>query len=153
MGARRDLSAGELVDPLGEFSGDVGGDFEPIVGTAERATGAASVERQHLRGGAVLTHEREGALLFEGTNILADDGDLNGVLGDISGDNCYAAETRAFVNEGNLWAMLFGRQGKLNADAIEEQENTKAWAFSGNTRFADLVVRTTGAYVQQCSGT
>jgi len=77
--------------------------------------------------------------------------DLNGLLGDIIGDNCYNAETRAFVNEANLWSMLFGRQGKQNADPIEAQENTKMWAFVGNQHFADLVVRTTGAYVTQCS--
>ena len=55
------------------------------------------------------------------------------------------------MNEGNLWAMLFGRQGKADADAIEAQENTKMWAFVGNSHFADLVVRTTGSYVRQCS--
>ncbi|HET6317974.1 MAG TPA: hypothetical protein VFG86_16085 [Chloroflexota bacterium] len=77
--------------------------------------------------------------------------DLNGALGDATGDSCYAAETRAFVNEGNLWSMLFGPEGKVGTDAVEEQENTKMWAFSGNPRFANLVVRTTDTYVQQCS--
>jgi hypothetical protein len=76
--------------------------------------------------------------------------DLNGLLGDMSGSVCYEAETRAFVNEANLWAMLFGKQGKANADPIEAQENTKMWAFVGNTHFADLVVRTTGSYIRQC---
>jgi hypothetical protein len=76
--------------------------------------------------------------------------DLNGMLGDLAGDNCYEAETRAFVNEANLWSMLFGKLGKPNADAIEAQENTKMWAFVGNTHFVDLVVRTTGSYVRQC---
>jgi len=79
--------------------------------------------------------------------------DLNGLLGDMSGDNCYGAETRAIVNEANLWSMLFGRQGKQSADSIEAQENTKMWAFVGNSHFADLVVRTTGAYIQQCGST
>jgi hypothetical protein len=76
--------------------------------------------------------------------------DLNGLLGEMTGDNCYQAEARAFVNEGNLWAMLFGRQGKQDADAFEAQENTKMWAFVGNPHFADLVVRTTASYVRQC---
>ncbi len=76
--------------------------------------------------------------------------DLDGLLGDMSTDNCYGAETRAFVNEGNLWSMLFGKAGKQNPDAIEDQENTKMWAFAGNSRFADLVVRTTASYVRQC---
>ncbi|HEY3063937.1 MAG TPA: hypothetical protein VGL99_33620 [Chloroflexota bacterium] len=76
--------------------------------------------------------------------------DLNGVLGDMTGSACYDAETRAFVNEANLWSMLFGSKGKAGADAIEAQENTKMWAFVGNTHFADLVVRTTASYVKQC---
>ena len=63
---------------------------------------------------------------------------------------CYSAETRAFVNEANLWSMLFGPSGKPGADPIEAQENTKAWAFAGNSHFADLVVRTTSSYVRQC---
>jgi hypothetical protein len=76
--------------------------------------------------------------------------DLNGNLGDMTGSRCYDAETRAFVNEANLWSMLFGRLGKQEPDAIEAQENTKMWAFVGNQHFADLVVRTTGSYVRQC---
>ncbi len=76
--------------------------------------------------------------------------DLNGVLGDVTGSECYDAETRAFVNEANLWSMLFGTKGKSGADAIEAQENTKMWAFVGNTHFVNLVVRTTASYVQQC---
>jgi hypothetical protein len=76
---------------------------------------------------------------------------LNGALGEMTGDACYSAESRAFVNEANLWSMLFGREGKQSADYIEAQENTKMWAFAGREHFADLVVRTTGSYVQQCS--
>ena len=76
--------------------------------------------------------------------------DLNGLLGDLQGSACYDAETRAFVNEANLWSMLFGKQGKPGADTVEAQENTKMWAFVGNTHFADLVVRTTASYIKQC---
>jgi len=75
--------------------------------------------------------------------------DLNGLLGDMTGRVCYEAETRAFVNEANLWSMLFGSQGKANADPIEAQENSKMWR-SLDSHFADLVVRTTGTYVRQC---
>jgi hypothetical protein len=75
---------------------------------------------------------------------------LNGMLGDMTGDSCYEAETRAFMNEANLWSMLFGSHGKLDGDEIENQENTKMFAFAGNHRFTDLVVRTTGSYVRQC---
>ena len=71
-------------------------------------------------------------------------------LGDMTANTCYEAETRAFVNEANLWSMLFGKQGKPKPDAIEAQENTKMWAFVGNTHFADLVVRTTVSYIRQC---
>jgi hypothetical protein len=76
--------------------------------------------------------------------------DMNGLLGSATGNACYEAETRAFVNEANLWSMLFGPNGKAGADAIEAQENTKMWSFLGNTHFADLVVRTTASYVRQC---
>ena len=76
--------------------------------------------------------------------------DLNGKLGAMTATNCYEAETRAFLNEANLWSMLFGKLGKADPDAIEAQQNTKMWAFVGNTHFADLVVRTTGSYVHQC---
>jgi hypothetical protein len=76
--------------------------------------------------------------------------DLNGKLGDMVGSVCYEAEVRAFVNEANFWQMVVGPNGKTTQDAIEIQENTKMFAFVGNARFADLVVRTTGSYVQQC---
>ncbi len=76
--------------------------------------------------------------------------DLNGKLGDMTGDVCYAAETRAFVNEANFWQMLVGPQGKATSDPIEVQENAKMFAFVGNSRFADLVLRTTSSYVKQC---
>jgi hypothetical protein len=76
--------------------------------------------------------------------------DLNGRLGDATGDLCYEAETRAFVNEANFWQMVFGPRGKVAPDAIEDQENQKMFAFVGNERFADLVVRTTPSYVTQC---
>jgi hypothetical protein len=76
--------------------------------------------------------------------------DLNGKLGDMTGDLCYEAETRAFVNEANFWQMVVGPQGKTTQDAIEIQENTKMFAFVGNAHFADLVVRTTASYVAQC---
>jgi hypothetical protein len=92
----------------------------------------------------------EGRAAFLAHELTHLNDDLNGLLGDKTGDACYEAETRAFVNEGNLWSMLFGPLGKQNADPIEAQENTKMWAFVGNTHFADLVVRTTGSYVQQC---
>jgi hypothetical protein len=76
--------------------------------------------------------------------------DLNGRLGDLTGDVCYEAETRAFVNEANFWQMVNGPQGKKTDNAIELKENTKMFAFVGNAHFADLVVRTTGSYIQQC---
>jgi hypothetical protein len=76
--------------------------------------------------------------------------DLNGRLGDGSGSPCYETEMRALSNEANLWSMFFGKQGKLNPDSIEGQENTKMWAFVGNSHFVDLVVRTTPGYIQQC---
>jgi hypothetical protein len=76
--------------------------------------------------------------------------DLNGRLGDMTGDVCYEAETRAFVNEANFWQMVNGPQGKKTEDAIELKENTKMFAFVGNAHFADLVVRTTASYIKQC---
>ena len=76
--------------------------------------------------------------------------DLNGKLGDMSGDLCYAAETRAFVNEANFWQMVVGPLGKTTDDPIEAQENAKMFAFVGNSKFADLVLRTTASYVKQC---
>jgi hypothetical protein len=76
--------------------------------------------------------------------------DLNGQLGNMSGDACYAAETRAFVNEANFWQMVTGTQGKANPDALEQQENAKMFSFVGNSNFADLVLRTTASYVKQC---
>jgi hypothetical protein len=76
--------------------------------------------------------------------------DLNGRLGDLSGDACYAAETRAFVNEANFWQMVNGPLGKVTTDVIEDAENQKMFAFVGNNRFADLVVRTTQSYIKQC---
>lgn len=76
--------------------------------------------------------------------------DLNGKLGDMTGDVCYAAETRAFVNEANFWQMVVGAQGKTTTDPIELQENTKMFAFVGNSKFADLVLRTTASYIHQC---
>jgi hypothetical protein len=76
--------------------------------------------------------------------------DLNGKLGDMTGDVCYEAETRAFVNEANFWQMVNGPLGKSTTDYLEEQENNKMFAFVGNNKFADLVIRTTGSYVKQC---
>ena len=76
--------------------------------------------------------------------------DLNGKLGDMTGDVCYAAETRAFVNEANFWQMVVGPQGKSTSDAIEAQENAKMFSFIGNAKFTDLVLRTTASYVKQC---
>jgi len=77
--------------------------------------------------------------------------DLNGKLpGDVSGDVCYSAETRAFVNEANYWEMVWGPQGKPAPDALEAQENAKMFAFVGNSNYADLVLRTTASYVKQC---
>ena len=76
--------------------------------------------------------------------------DLNGQLGDITGTRCYAAETRAFVNEANFWQMVNGPQGKSTQDPLELQENLKMFSFVGNARFAELVVRTTASYVAQC---
>lgn len=76
--------------------------------------------------------------------------DLNGKLGNMEGDVCYAAETRAFVNEANFWQMLNGPQGKANPDALEQEENAKMFAFVGNSKFADLVLRTTASYIKQC---
>jgi len=76
--------------------------------------------------------------------------DLNGKLGDVVGDACYAAETRAFVNEANFWQMVWGPQGKPTPDALETSENAKMFAFVGNSAYADLVLRTTASYVKQC---
>jgi hypothetical protein len=79
--------------------------------------------------------------------------DLNGRLGDLSTEACYAAEARAFENEANFWIMLFGPQGKPSPDPIEAKENAKMWAFAGNPAFANLVLRTTPSYVRQCGAT
>jgi hypothetical protein len=68
----------------------------------------------------------------------------------MTGDVCYAAETRAFVNEANFWQTLVGTRGKTTTDPIEMQENAKMFAFVGNSQFADLVLRTTASYVKQC---
>jgi len=76
--------------------------------------------------------------------------DLNGRLGTMSADACYAAETRAFVNEANFWEMLNGEQGTVTSDWLEQQENNKMFAFVGNSKFADLVLRTTPSYVKEC---
>jgi hypothetical protein len=76
--------------------------------------------------------------------------DINGQLGDMKGDVCYAAETRAFINEANFWQMVVGPHGKKTHDIIEQKENTKMFAFVGNPGFADLVLRTTASYVRQC---
>jgi hypothetical protein len=76
--------------------------------------------------------------------------DLNGKLGNMTGDVCYAAETRAFVNEANFWEMVNGPQGRTTNDALEIEENSKMFAFVGNSGFADLVLRTTASYVSQC---
>lgn len=76
--------------------------------------------------------------------------DLNGRLGDMTGDVCYAAETRAFVNEANFWQMVVGPRGKATNDPIENQENLKMHAFVGNSEYADLVLRTTASYIKQC---
>lgn len=76
--------------------------------------------------------------------------DLNGKLGDLTGDACYEAETRAFVNEANFWQMVNGPLGKPTTDVIEDHENQKMFAFVGNNRYADLVVRTTASYIKQC---
>jgi hypothetical protein len=76
--------------------------------------------------------------------------DLNGRLGNMTGDVCYQAETRAFVNEANFWQMVVGPNGKTTQDAIEVQENAKMHAFVGNSQFADLVLRTTASYIKQC---
>jgi hypothetical protein len=97
----------------------------------------------------------QGSSVEAGTAFLAHElthltDDLNGQLGDMAGGACYAAEVRAFVNEANFWQMVVGPLGKTTQDAIEMQENAKMFAFVGNSRFADLVVRTTGSYVKQC---
>ena len=77
--------------------------------------------------------------------------DLNGRLGNMTGDVCFQTETRAFVNEANFWEMVVGPRGKTTDDPIEAQENAKMFAFVGNSAFADLVLRTTPSYVKQCS--
>ena len=76
--------------------------------------------------------------------------DLNGKLGNMEGDVCYAAETRAFVNEANFWQMVVGPQGKATNDPLEAEENAKMFDFVGNSSFTDLVLRTTASYVKQC---
>jgi hypothetical protein len=78
--------------------------------------------------------------------------DLNGRLGNMTGDVCFQAETRAFVNEANFWEMVVGPRGKTTDDPIEAQENAKMFAFVGNSAYADLVLRTTPSYVKQCGG-
>jgi hypothetical protein len=98
----------------------------------------------------------QGSSVEIGTAFLAHElthltDDLNGQLGDMVGSVCYEAEVRAFVNEANFWQMVNGPLGKTTTqDAIELQENAKMFAFVGNSRFADLVVRTTGSYIKQC---
>jgi hypothetical protein len=97
----------------------------------------------------------QGSSVEAGTAFLAHElthltDDMNGKMGNFTGDVCYEAETRAFVNEANFWQMLFGPQGKASPDVIESGENTKMFAFVGNSGFADLVVRTTAMYVKQC---
>ena len=97
----------------------------------------------------------QGSSVEAGTAFLAHElthltDDLNGKLGDMTGSACYEAETRAFVNEANFWQMVVGPLGKSTEDPIESQENAKMFAFVGNSRFADLVVRTTASYVKQC---
>jgi hypothetical protein len=77
--------------------------------------------------------------------------DLNGGnLGEVSGNACYSAETRAFVNEANFWQMVNGPQGKKTNDWLEQQENNKMFSFVGHSDFADLVLRTTPSYVKEC---
>jgi hypothetical protein len=77
--------------------------------------------------------------------------DLNGGhLANVSGDACYNAETRAFVNEANFWQMVNGPQGKKTSDWLEQQENNKMFAFVGHSDFADLVLRTTPSYITEC---
>ncbi|HEX8966348.1 MAG TPA: hypothetical protein VF937_00610 [Chloroflexota bacterium] len=98
-----------------------------------------------LQGSSV---EAGAAFLAHELTHLTDD--LNGKLGTMTGDVCYAAETRAFVNEANFWQMVFGPEGKPTSDPIEAQENLKMFAFVGNSQFADLVLRTTASYVKQC---
>ena len=97
----------------------------------------------------------QGSSVEAGTAFLAHElthltDDMNGTLGNFTGDACYSAETRAFVNEANFWQMVFGPLGKTSPDVIESQENNKMFAFVGNSGFADLVVRTTAIYVKQC---
>jgi hypothetical protein len=97
----------------------------------------------------------QGSSIEAGTAFLAHElthltDDMNGKLGNLTGDVCYEAETRAFVNEANFWQMVFGPQGKASPDVIESGENTKMFAFVGNSGFADLVVRTTAIYMKQC---
>jgi hypothetical protein len=77
--------------------------------------------------------------------------DLNDKLGNVTGDACYAAETRAFVNEANFWEIVNGPQGKTTSDWLEQQENNKMFAFVGHSDFADLVLRTTASYIKQCA--
>ena len=93
---------------------------------------------------------RSTILLHELTHLNDDLNKRFGNLADVQGDACYEAEARAFSNEANFWHMLFGDSGKHPADALESQENRKMWAFIGNMPFADLVVRTTTSYVNQC---
>jgi hypothetical protein len=96
--------------------------------------------------------EARTAILAHEVTHLNDDLDHRfGNLNDVTGDACYQAETRAFVNEANFWQMLWGPEGKQPTDdPIEAQENRKMWAFVGNAPFADLVVRTTPSYVAEC---
>jgi hypothetical protein len=97
----------------------------------------------------------QGSSVEVGTAFLAHEfthlnDDINGRLGGMTGNACYDAEMRAFVNEANFWQMVVGPLGKKTDDPIENQENAKMFAFVGNSHFADLVVRTTASYVRQC---
>ena len=113
--------------------------------------GSYQASQNVVRLSYVLQNERPAlgaAFLAHELTHLTDD--LHGQLGDISGDACYAAETRAFVNEANFWQMVSGVRGTQTSDPIDDQENAKMFAFVGNGRYADVVIRTTPSYVQQC---
>jgi hypothetical protein len=98
----------------------------------------------------LLTSSVEARTAFLAHELSHLNDDLNGRLVDSSSSGCYESEVRAFQNEANFWSMVFGPNGKPNPDPIEARENTKMWAFLGNARYTDLVVRTSRSYIHEC---
>jgi len=146
-------------DTRGFMESRLGADFSDVrVHTGGKATESARSVQAHaytVGNDVVFQSDKYAPESDSGKRMLAHElthltDDLNGKLGDMVGSVCYEAEVRAFVNEANFWQMVNGPLGKTSPDGIELQENAKMFAFVGNSRFADLVVRTTGSYMKQC---